>query len=69
MGDWYHWQAAKVLGMFMRMTSVGVEVGPDDPETAQFLTLISLFQILFSSMEWAILSAQRLLMEPQSIVV
>lgn len=25
-GDWYHWQAERVLGMFMRMTSVGVEV-------------------------------------------
>jgi hypothetical protein len=25
-GDWYHWQAEKVLGVFMRMTSGGVEV-------------------------------------------
>lgn len=25
-GDWYHWDAKRVLGMFMRMTSVGAEV-------------------------------------------
>lgn len=27
-GDWYHWQAKKALGMFMRMTSAGGEVCP-----------------------------------------